>query len=87
MAMDEPANPLDVVKFWVFVDLGEPNVVPRYWIVPDWWIRNNIYKAHQEYLSKHGGRRARNPDSKHHAIEEKRLSEWQGKWDILGIFR
>jgi hypothetical protein len=85
MAMEEPANPLDLIKFWVFVDLGESNGVPRYWIVPDWWMRNDIYRAHQKYLGRHGGRRARNPDSTHHAIEERRLAEWQGTWDILGI--
>ncbi|MDQ3907610.1 MAG: hypothetical protein M3268_04620 [Acidobacteriota bacterium] len=84
--MEEPANPLDEKKFWVLVDLGGPNSMPRYWIVPDWWMRNDIYTVHQAYLSKHGGRRARNPDSKHHAIEEKGLAAWQDKWDILGIF-
>ena len=49
-------------------------------------IRNDIYRVHQEYLGRHGGRRAKNPDSTHHSIEEKRLSEWQAKWKILGIF-
>lgn len=86
MAMEAPSNPLNVIKFWIFVDLGEQNVVPRYWIVPDWWIRNDIYKTHQEYLNRHGGKRVRNPDSKHHSIEEKRLDEWQSKWEILEIF-
>ena len=86
MAMEEPPNPLDVIKFWVFVDLGAYNAAPRYWIVPDWWMRDDIHAAHQEYLSRHGGRRARNPDSTHHSIEEKRLAAWQGTWEILGIF-
>ena len=86
MALEEPANPLDVIKFWVFVDLGEYNAAPRYWIVHDWWMRNDIYRVHQEYLGRHGGRRARNPDATHHSIEEKRLLKWQGKWEILGIF-
>jgi hypothetical protein len=66
--------------------LGAYKAAPRYWIVPDWWMRNDIYRVHQEYLGRHGGRRAKTPDSTHHAIEEKRLSEWQGKWEILGIF-
>ena len=35
------------------------------------------------YLRKHGGKRARNPDSTHHAIDESRLREWQGRWEIL----
>ena len=85
-AMEEPPNLLDVIKFWVFVDLGEYNAAPRYWIVPDWWMRDDIHAAQQEYLSRHGGRRARNPESTPHSIEEQRLAEWQGKWEILGIF-
>jgi len=73
-------------SFWVFVDLGDQETFPRYWVIPDWWIKNDIYKAHQVYLNRHGGQRASNPDSTHHAIDENRLSEWQGRWDILGIF-
>ena len=67
MAMEEPPNPLDFIKFWLIVDIGENNAAPRYWIVPDWWMRNDIYGVHQEYLGRHGGRRARNPDSTHHS--------------------
>jgi Holliday junction resolvase-like predicted endonuclease len=72
--------------FWVFIDLGGTDEYPRYWILPDWWIKDDIYKAHQAYLNKHGGKRPSKPDSTHHAIEEKRLQEWQGRWEILGIF-
>ena len=66
--------------------LGDLATWPRYWIVPDWWIRNDIYKAHKAYLARHGGTRPGNPDSKHHAIDESRLKEWQTRWDILGVF-
>jgi hypothetical protein len=83
----KPMNPpADETNFWVFVDLGVLKASPQYWVVPDWWIRDNIYKAHQSYLGSHGGKRARNPDSTHHAIDESRLEEWKGRWDILGIF-
>lgn len=83
----EPMNPrADETNFWVFVDLGNSDAFPRYWVVPDWWIRDDIYKAHRAYLESHGGKRARNPDSTHHSIQESRLEEWQGRWDILGIF-
>ena len=83
----QPMLPIDnESNFWVFVDLGISDEHPRYWIVPDWWIKNDIYKAHQAYLNKHGGQRVSNPDSTHHAIEEKRLEEWLGRWEILGIF-
>lgn len=76
----------DESKFWVFVDLGGSGGNPRYWIVPDCWMKNDFYEAHQKYLSKHGGVRPGNPDSTHHSIEDARLSQWQGRWDILGIF-
>lgn len=76
----------DELNYWVFVDLGSFDEQPRFWIVPDWWIKDNIYTTHQAYLNRHGGRRANNPDSTHHAIEEKRLIEWLGAWKILGIF-
>jgi len=76
----------DEHNFWVFVDLGDVQTSPRYWIVPEWWIKNDIYQVHQAYLNKHGGKRPRNPDSTHHSIEESRLEEWKDKWNILGIF-
>jgi hypothetical protein len=76
----------DELNFWVFVDLGSVNENPRFWIVPDWWIKNDIYSTHQAYLKRHDGHRVNNPDSTHHAIDEKRLNEWQGCWEILGVF-
>ena len=60
--------------FWVFVDLGDLNTSPRYWVVQDWWIRNDIYWAHKAYLDRHGGRRPGNEKSTHHAIDESRLA-------------
>lgn len=78
-------NP-DESFFWVFVDLGIDDVQPRFWIVYDWWIKNDIYEAHQDYLIKHVGIRPGNPDSLHHAVEERRLGGWEGRWDILNIF-
>ena len=83
--MEPPVTPLE--DFWVFVDLGDLDTSPRYWVVPDWWIRNDIYKSHKAYLDRHGGNRARNPDSKHHSIDERRLEEWESCWEILGIFK
>jgi hypothetical protein len=84
--MDPPATALDETVFWAFVDLGDLVASPRYWIVPDWWIRNDIHKTHKAYLDRHGGTRPSNPDSKHHSIDEKRLKEWQARWDVLGVF-
>lgn len=81
-----PQDPLEEKVFWVFVDIGNQDSAPQYWIAPGWWVRNDIYKAHQQYLDRHGGKRAKNPDSTHHAIDEKRLKEWQDRWDILAVF-
>ncbi|WP_287158202.1 hypothetical protein [Chloroflexus sp.] len=82
----QPTSPrVDEYRFWVFVDLGDVQTSPRYWIVPDWWVKNDIYNAHQAYLAKHGGIRPGNPDSTHHSIAESRLEQWQSRWDILGI--
>ncbi|MCZ2442832.1 MAG: hypothetical protein LC101_03535 [Flavobacteriales bacterium] len=76
----------DESNFWVFVSLGNYDEHPKFWVVPNWWIKNDIYLAHQEYLKKHGGTRPVTPDSTHHSIDESRLSEWQDRWDILDIF-
>jgi len=81
-----PATPLDETAFWILVDLGDWEAAPRYWVIPDWWMRNDIYQAHQAYVARHGGTRARNPTSTHHAIEASRIQEWHGKWEALGIF-
>jgi hypothetical protein len=83
----QPMSPkADEDHFWVFVDLGDTNTCPRYWIVPEWWIKDNIYKTHQAYLNRHDGIRPGNPDSTHHSIDESRLEQWKDRWDILGIF-
>jgi hypothetical protein len=77
----------DETDFWVFVDLGkDPEVRPDYFVTPRWWIENSIYKRHQEYLVRHGGHRARTPESKHHAIPLSAIEEWRECWDSLGIF-
>ena len=78
-----PPDSKEVRNFWVFVDFGG---APRYWIVPDWWLRNDIDEAHKRYLNKRDGHRAKNDNSNHHSIEESRLENWQNKWEILDIF-
>jgi Holliday junction resolvase-like predicted endonuclease len=74
----------DEIRYWVFVDLGEQP--PGYYVVPEWWIENDIHRAHQAYLARHGGVRPRNPDSTHHGIQRSRVMEWRERWDILGLF-
>ncbi|MBT7094355.1 MAG: hypothetical protein HN936_14000 [Bacteroidetes bacterium] len=72
-------------RFWIFVRIDSENEPPEYFIVPDWWMRNNIYEHHQLYLAKHGGKRAVNPKTRHHSIRLKRINEWKNRWDILKI--
>jgi hypothetical protein len=77
----------DEAGFWIFVDIGrDPEARPDYFVVPAWWVENSIHVVHAAYLSRHGGQRARNPESTHHAIPVSRLEEWRERWDILGIF-
>lgn len=79
------ASRADETHFWIFVDLEKTEAPPLYYIVPDWWIRNDIHEVHKSYVSKHGGSRAFNPKSKHHGIPTKRIEQWKDRWDLLGI--
>ena len=77
----------DATEFWVFVDIGrDPDTRPSFYIVPAWWVENSIHVEHAAYLARHGGTRARNPDSTHHAVPASRLEQWRERWDVLGIF-
>lgn len=74
-------------EFWIFVDIGrDPEVRPDYFVAPAWWIENSIHVVHESYLAAHGGQRARNPDSTHHAIPVARIEQWRERWDLLRIF-
>jgi hypothetical protein len=75
------------LRFWVFVDIHkDPATPPAYYVVPEWWIQNDIYDVHQAYLKRHGGVRRSGSGSTHHAIPRSRIAEWEGAWDQLGIF-
>ncbi|MDQ7837142.1 MAG: hypothetical protein RDU59_01425 [Thermodesulfobacteriota bacterium] len=76
----------DEISFWIFVDIEKLDSPPVYYIVPDSWMRNDIYEVHQTYLARHGESRAHNSKSKHHGITAKRIEQWKGRWDLLGIF-
>ena len=73
-------------NFWVFVDLKDLDQLPDYYVVPDWWIRNDIYERHQEYIKRYKGKRKINPASTHHSINNRRIEKWKNRWDILKIF-
>ena len=75
-----PGTP-SIPTYWAFVDLGSsPFAV---YIAPDPWVRRDIHRAHAEYLRRHGGRRARNDASSHHAIATNRVEQWRDRWDQL----
>ena len=80
------SEPLDETSFWIFVDLEDNRIPPLYFIVPNWWMKNNIDEEHKAYISKHGGSRSKNPKSKHHGIPIKRVEQWKDRWDILKLF-
>lgn len=73
-------------RFWIFVDIEKVDSPPCYYIVPDWWMRNDIFKKFEEIKARHGGQRAKNPDSTHHGIRIKRVEQWKDRWDILKVF-
>jgi hypothetical protein len=78
----DPVSPA-VPTFWVFVDLSvEP---PAYYVARDEWVRRDIFDAHQRYLQRHGGHRAKNDASDHHAIQLERVQQWRNAWYQLGI--
>ena len=68
-------------RLWIFVDLvgGEPS----FYVVPEGWMAEDIYRHHQQYLDRHGGERKFSPGSTHHAIAEDRIAEWRDRWDLL----
>ncbi|WP_196588129.1 hypothetical protein [Aliivibrio fischeri] len=70
-------------EFWIFTDL-EPSI-PTFIIVPAWWIKNNIYEVHNQYLSDHGGMRKYNDSATHHAVEFHRIKKWEAKWELLNL--
>jgi len=69
--------------FWLLVDLGAAPA--EFYVVPEWWMLDDIHRVHSHYLAEHGGRRAQTPGSDHHAISTARVSEWRDRWDLLGL--
>jgi hypothetical protein len=77
-----PASP-SAGAFWVLVDLGTDPV--EFYVVPEWWMLDDIHTVHQRYLASHGGTRAHNAASDHHAIGTARVYQWRDRWDLLGL--
>jgi len=76
---------IDESNFWVFVAIETSKPDADFYVVPEWWIKNNIYTVHQAYLARCGGRRKINPNSPHHAVKWERIKEWFNRWDLLRI--
>jgi hypothetical protein len=72
------------LRFWALVDIGSSP--PDVYVIPEWWIENDIHEAHLGYLARHGGHRPRSRESKHHSVSVDRVAEWRDRWDLLGIF-
>jgi hypothetical protein len=68
-------------RFWIFVDVGAPSA--KFYVVPENWIVEGIFKAHQKYLARYGESRKRSPNSTHHAIPRDRIAKWYERWDLL----
>ncbi|WP_139803720.1 hypothetical protein [Mycobacterium avium] len=65
------------------MDLGKD--YPEFYVVPKWWMENDIHEAHSNYLAKSGRHRVKNDASTHHAIPIARIAAWNDRWDVLGI--
>jgi len=78
------ADPAET-SFWVFVDLGGEH--PAYFVAPRWWVRNDIWQDHTAYLDRYQLKHGHARESEHHGIQVRRVEQWRGRWDVLGIFR
>ncbi|MGN6608166.1 MAG: hypothetical protein ACTHMS_14280 [Jatrophihabitans sp.] len=70
--------------FWVLVHLG-PGPAVRSYVVPEWWMLNDISEKHDEYLAFRSGTRPVNPDSDHHSIATNRVEQWLERWDQIPV--
>jgi hypothetical protein len=72
-------------RFWIFVDLSNKDQHPDYYIVPEWWLKNNMYEVCVAYEEKKG-RKVKFPfKSEHHSIPLSRIEQWGDRWDVLGL--
>jgi len=65
--------------FVKLVDQGED----EFYILRLQDLQRIIFKSYKEYLKKHGGKRPKNPESKHKAILSKHLSDNRDNWELL----
>jgi hypothetical protein len=82
---EECAEDPTEATFWIFVDLGAGQY-PVYYVIPRWWIRNNIWQVHTAYLIRYKEKHARARQSNHHGIPVERIEQWRERWEVLRIF-
>ena len=63
-------------SLWILVDIPD-GAGPRYWIMPDSWIRGFIKEQYEAYTEKF--------KTDHMSLSYKQVSGWEDRWDLLGL--
>jgi hypothetical protein len=63
---------------YILVDVT--NGAPDFYIMSGEELRANVGERHAQFMSRVDGKRPRNPDSKHSAIEPSHVRQWQEQW-------
>lgn len=69
------------IDAWVFVDVNQPVADMR--IVADEWMRADIQRLVDIWLAADPSRDE--DKQRHHKIEEFRVADWAGRWDLIGL--
>jgi len=56
---------------------------PGFFVVPGDELRNLVRQRHDEFLTRVGGTRPRNPDSKHARIDPSDVQRWKDRWELF----
>ncbi|WP_205779539.1 hypothetical protein, partial [Micromonospora aurantiaca] len=69
------------IDFYVLVNVTDR---PRdFYVVPGDDLRSGMDERHQEFMSRVGGVRPRNPDSRHTAIYPAQVETWRNQWSLF----
>jgi hypothetical protein len=66
----------------VLVDLREPSA-PEFYVATGAEVRALVQRRHTEFMTRVGGRRPRNPDSRHSAIDPADVQAWKDNWSLF----
>ena len=67
----------------ILVDLADEQ--PAYYIHRLSDVAKQCLARHRAWLKEHGGKRPRNEDSTHTAIQMETVASGKGAWDVLGV--